>query len=335
MSPHLKHLLQKTSYCNLFLLFFAFSFFTNGQGRPKQKTATLKILTHNVYGVNKNDCAARGKAFGNAVAAAQPAYNIVGLQEYYNVTDADIGSCDRGHLTNAIWSTGRYKNSNNYYRHYPEVSWHPDGGVSLFTLHPVRRFGHWRWSNDNQGRLEAAEGFIFARIEIPFTTVYVDVYVVHVNSGANERERRKSQLQQIARKMTDNKSIYPVIVMGDFNIGGPPSPAGNDGYEDIKQILKNPRDLWLEAHPGEEGFTYDCVNNNAARDQGCTYRERIDFIFLVEHESFTRNLFKVTLPYPDRIKVVKWQIHNERNRFVSDHYGLEATIKITDKRVHR
>ena len=57
--------------------------------------------------LNKLDCDDRAKAFGNQVAHAEPKFNIVGLQEYYNSPDADIGTCNAKHVSNAIWSTGR------------------------------------------------------------------------------------------------------------------------------------------------------------------------------------------------------------------------------------
>jgi hypothetical protein len=65
-------------------------------------------------------------------------------------------------------------------------------------------------------------------------------------------------------------SRNPVLILGDFNIGGPPSGRGNPGYEDIVAILKSPDDLWTSARPREDGYTFDCLVNNTASD--CDYQ---------------------------------------------------------------
>jgi hypothetical protein len=61
-----------------------------------------------------------------------------------------------------------------------------------------------------------------------------------------------------------------VLILGDLNIGGPPSGRGNPGYEDIVAILKSPDDLWTSARPREDGYTFDCLVNNTASD--CDYQ---------------------------------------------------------------
>lgn len=302
----------------------------------------LRILTHNVYGVQEADCSRRARQFGKNVARATPKYDIVGVQEYYNVTDMDIWSCDAGHLTKAIQSTGRYKNSNNYYRFYPEVTWPSvDGGIGIFTVHPIKKFNHWRWSNDNQPWKEGKEGFIFARIEIPYTKITVDTYVVHLNSGSENRGRRKKQLQQLAREIEkqSSKSGNPVIVMGDFNIGGPPSRSGNAGYDDIIEVLRNPQDLWMLANPTDYGFTYDCINNNVAKRSDCKYKERIDFIFAMTDRKLTNSSYRIRIAKKEDVKVVRWtnaadhssNPPNKNKYNVSDHFGLEATLEIWDR----
>jgi endonuclease/exonuclease/phosphatase family metal-dependent hydrolase len=313
--------------------------------------AKLRLLTHNVYGLQGSWCEIRAKEFGRIVANAAPAFDIVGVQEYYNTPDADWSTCDAGPLSKSIWSTGRYRNSDNYYRFYPEVDWKPDGGVGIFTLHPIKKFDDWRWSNDSQGGLKAAEGFIFARIEIPHTGVTVDTYVVHLNSGGDNRARRRGQLEQLAAKIAENSrtSGNPVVVMGDFNIGGPPSFQGNPGYDDIVSILRNPQDLWLSSRPREDGFTYDCSLNNVAAASDCDYRNRIDYIFAVTDPALTNSPYLITVAKQSSVNVARWKVDPDKlsaadkalvDRFggfrngppnVSDHFGLEATIEIRDR----
>jgi endonuclease/exonuclease/phosphatase family metal-dependent hydrolase len=310
--------------------------------------ARLLLLTHNVYGLDEELCAARARDFGWRVAHAQPAYDIVAVQEYYNVPDFDIATCDAGPLSDSIWSTGRYRNSDNYYRFYPEVSWKPDGGVGIFTLYPITKFDDWRWDNDAQGFPKSAEGFIFARIRIPNAGISVDTYVVHLNSGTgrDNYERRRLQLMQLRSKIVElsRGSANPVIIMGDFNIGGPPSNNGNRGYPEIRGILGYPKDLWLEAWPRNSGSTVDCQLNSVLAGSNCDYRERIDYILAVTDPALTTSRFTVTIRKRSDVSVVRWRVQRERLTdlekvlaggrdlpHVSDHFGLEATIEIRDR----
>jgi endonuclease/exonuclease/phosphatase family metal-dependent hydrolase len=309
--------------------------------------ARLRLLTHNVYGLDGSLCAARAREFGRRVAHARPAYDIVAVQEYYNVPDFDIGTCDAGPLSESIWSTGRYRNPDNYYRFYPEVSWQPDGGVGIFTLHAITSFGDWRWDNDSQSSPKSAEGFVFARIRIPQAGISVDTYVVHLNSGGDNYERRRLQLQQLRRKIAElsRSSRNPVLVMGDFNIGGPPSNNGNLGYPEIRSVLGYPQDLWLQAWPRSNGWTYDCELNSVAARSGCAGRERIDYVLVLTDPALTTSPFTVTVARRADVGVVRWRTERERLTelerayadatggppHVSDHWGVEATIEIRDR----
>jgi endonuclease/exonuclease/phosphatase family metal-dependent hydrolase len=184
----------------------------------------LKVLTHNVYGVKKDDCEERADKFGYMVAHAEPPYEIVGVQEYYG----HIATCNPDYLKNAIWSTGRYKNTNNYRLFRPKVRWRANGGIGIFTLFSITKFAAVAWDKQTNRWPKASEGFIFARIKVPNSPIIVDVYVVHVGSGKKNRDKRRSHLEQLAKGIHERsqKSGNPVIVMGDFNIGGPPTYYG-------------------------------------------------------------------------------------------------------------
>jgi hypothetical protein len=128
--------------------------------------------------------------------------------------------------------------------------------------------------------------------------------------------------------------------MGDFNIGGPPSNNGNAGYSDIMDILEKPEDVWMKAHPNEKGFSIDCRVNNVARSMSdnCDYQERIDYIFILTDAKFTNSPYLLKITDKQSVKVVQWKLptdHREyskvkdhRSRYVSDHFGVEATIEI-------
>jgi endonuclease/exonuclease/phosphatase family metal-dependent hydrolase len=317
-----------------------------GQLRGRVR-ARLRLLTHNVYGLPGSLCEARARRFGTRVATAQPAYDIVGVQEYYNVSDLDLKSCDAGPLSKSIWSTGRYRNSDNYYRFYPEVSWKPDGGVGIFTLHQIVKFDDWQWNNDGQGFPKAAEGFVFARIRIPSAGISIDTYVVHLNSGGNNFGRRRLQLEQLRNKIVSlsRESGNPILIMGDFNIGGPPSNNGNSGYPTVRSVLARPQDIWMDNWPRENGWTYDCVANTVAAGTDCESRERIDYLIVATDPALTTSPYLVTTRRRADVSVVRWRVDREgltaaEKLFVdpgqslphvSDHWGLEAVIELRDR----
>lgn len=294
----------------------------------------IKVLTHNVYAFDKKGCKSRARGFGNHVANAARAYDIVAVQEYYD-NFGDFFTCDSKPLSRAIWSTGRYKNKNNYYRFRPSLLLESNGGIGIFTLHPITKFVQEKWRDDKWVRAE--EGFIFARIKVPNTPITLDVYIVHVSSGASsgEKNARRNQLFQLGARIQkySSKSGNPVIIMGDFNIGGPPALdgkggyRGNDGYHNlIMSTFVNPIDIWNTTHPEKEGFTFDGPANNVTSDKS---KYRIDYIFVLTSPIYTNSPYRVSVNKRSDVKLVKWKDSNGRH--VSDHFGLEATLEIRDR----
>jgi endonuclease/exonuclease/phosphatase family metal-dependent hydrolase len=185
------------------------------------------------------------------------------------------------------------------------------------------------------------QGFIFTRIRISGTPVTLDVYVVHPHSEGEgcKLPCHESNMSQLAREIRSHSSTSgnPVLVMGDFNIAA--DPEGNAAYRTIMTHLRNPRDLWREAHPGRpvhEGYTkdpcgaltwYTCVGDG-------TSGKRIDYIFVVEDETLTNSKYRVVIERPDDIRVVKWfELRDEYPflRRLSDHFGVEATLEIQQR----
>jgi len=211
--------------------------------------AQLRILDYNVFGFDSHQCERRARSFGHIVANAEPAYDIVALNEYYNIPLAP-NICGSRHLGDALLCTGRYSHPDNRVVFKPDEGF-PNGGLGLFTFGTICEFHERLWSF--QDSADPRQGVIFARVALPNTTVTLDVYVVHTHSFGDGCDRccHKEQLLELAEFIRTHspRSGNPVIVMGDFNIGGPPACCGNPGYEDITAILGSPRDLWWEAHP--------------------------------------------------------------------------------------
>ncbi len=181
-----------------------------------------------------------------------------------------------------------------------------------------------------------AHGFLFARIFLSRNPdIAVDTYVVHLTStgskgvGRNkcDLECKQGMLDQLREGIHQRSadSGFPVLVMGDFNIGGPfdttdPSIpcAGNDGYGDIMRNLGNPKDLWLEGSStlnGEEGYTHISSENRK--------KMRIDFMFVPSDPYLVNSPYEITHKNPRKIDHV--QLSN------SDHKSIIAELDIRQK----
>ncbi len=348
-------------------------------GQHGNLVKTVRLLTHNV--VTKGEyCDERAKWFGEEVARAVPRYDIVALQEFFHneflFTGINISSCDKKHLIGGITSRGDYQIPythpilgstayvTNGYLFRPDVSFDEpgdlDGGVGTFTLHSFIEVEDWEW--DEAVLACMRQGFTFTRIPITDTEVTLDIYNVHL-CGEASQEALRDELEQLADTISEYSSTSgnPVIVMGDFNIDGPLAVSITPGtlYMDIMDILKNPRDLWLETHPDllagrrKLGITKDDCGKTVSLPSdlyGCQplvgspsdcvcNGERLDYIFVITHPQFKNSRYtlrigpdsNVNYEGDDNVRVVRWFIEQSTLR-VSDHFGLEATIEIHDCR---
>lgn len=299
-------------------------------------------------------CEARLKAFGEAVAIAQPAYDIIGVQEYYNISDFDLKTCDSGPLREGIESTGLYQQPENASLFQPNGEtweWGPetDGGLGIFTRHTIVASQGHEWDETYWFGESPVQGFLFARIEIPGTDIAVDTYVVHTYSSGKDGcgpACHWTALQELAGAIQaySGNSGNPVLIMGDFNIKGPvnagqeePVDCGaydiNDsqfddyvelpphyGYECILMAaLENPRDLWLDNHQDHAAAAgYTSVGGQT----------RIDYLLVPTDASLTDSPYEIFIRNRDDVKVVKW---GTGFGHVSDHFGVEATLEIREK----
>ena len=306
------------------------------EGSPSQGelVATVRVLVYNVYGRKEKDCAERYEALAAEVLAASPPYDIVALQEHWKVPLDPWFTCDAAVMTRALEADGRYAGKGRSIRHLPSSggAFEVAGGNSVFTRHRI--VASHEDSFDN-GRRIPLSGFALARVELS-AGVELDLWDVHLEAASDgcDQPCRKKQAADVAAAVErfsgspgEERSGNPVLVVGDFNVGGPlsvsekPPYAGNAGYDDVLVALRRPRDLWLEGGSGD-GFTYDCANNPT---QTCKGRERIDYMFLPEDPALLAPTAPLVL-VPKTASVVRWK--TPKGRDVSDHYGLDATLEL-------
>jgi len=298
----------------------------------------LRVLTLNMYGLryppqvgwlpDKSDCAGRFKTVAERIRSADPPYDIVAIQELYRVWDLGIIVCDPAPFLNELeaMGTGRLQ----------EILFSPtgrrwqgesDGGMGLLTPHSLEERESLRFEGAG-GTLLAARGVVFGRIAIPHSGTTIDAYVVHLSPGRQQAKERKRELGALT-KLVSAKSLgsgNPVIVLGDFNIAGPPDTGSE--YSTILEELGHPRDMWLVNGSSDSGFTYDCISNATAALRGCDYQVRIDYVWVVTDRALTSSEFRVRPDGDHSIRLVEWNTPGRNGVPVSDHYGLEATLRV-------
>lgn len=326
----------------------------------------VRVLAMNVWGQyddNESKCLARLEFIGEKIANTYPPYNIIGMTEVHpNYSIAS--TCDGERLVKALQINGEYKGNKARWGH-PETRFdHYDGGTSLFATSefPWKPYSEHVERYNPKVRRRTAHGFVHSRISIT-DKLKIDVYVTHIYSdggfwgvGNCDQQCRYRGLEKLAKaihKYSAN-SGFPVLVMGDFNIGGPnPSSQeaeclGNSGYGDIMEVLRNPRDLWIEAHPNQKGSTSGFslskkpFRKGSLRSEG----ERIDYIFVMTDSYFTNSPYELIIKDSENsVELTNWTIPSYRLKLgnssstvfkegpfpVSDHKGIDITLEIREK----
>jgi endonuclease/exonuclease/phosphatase family metal-dependent hydrolase len=313
-------------------------------GQPPEAVGRLRgdvrVMTHNVFGKPSDSaatCRARLSELGRFAARSLPRYDVLAFQENWNSSDGDLASCGADELHKAVVSGGRYSGKKQYYRWYPEgeaQSLEVDGGITTYSEFPISKFTENEWDEiPRTSGFKILHGSVFARIPLQKNGITIDLYNVHLlaRSDGCDRACRRRELEELRREIEVNSksSGNPVVVVGDFNIGGPPSCSGNPGYSDIMEVLDSPRDIWFEAYGQMNGATVDCLNNTTLQAvTGCEGQERIDYIFVGESPALSNSPYRLTLASRNELKLLK--IRTATGWHVSDHFGLAAGFEIRD-----
>ena len=290
----------------------------------------IRVLAMNVFGQDPaffdGDCEERLKKTGEFIADSDPSYTIIGATEVH--PDYFLSTCDGHALVEGIQKNGEYGSGKHKWGHPETSALYYDGGLALFSTsrfdwEPYSKHVH-RYSFNPIVR--TTSGFIFAQIQIS-DDIAIDVYITHLHSKNNwlvecNRNCRYQELEELARGIHERSgsSGNPVLVMGDFNIGGPnPGPdncTGNCGYRDIMDVLRNPRDLWMEkSDPTPPGSTHE--------------GQRIDYMLVMTDPYFSNSEYEIFLSDREGITTVDWKMDDGEP--VSDHLGLSATLEIRER----
>lgn len=311
--------------------------------QPHEQPANVqfRVLTLNMHGLrypprlgwmaDQSYCADRFRTVGAQIRDANPPYDIIAIQELYQAPDLHIITCDPTPFLNALnQHNDRFGQSRRIMFSPKGQTWklEADGGIGFVTPHSIEQFESLRFSGSG-GPFLAARGILYARIILPGLPVRVDAYVVHLSPGRQNAQQRNRELETLSRLIATKSSASgnPVIVLGDFNIEGPPKVG--DEYGTLLRLLGDPQDLWLENHQAEDGgYTYDCLGNAVAALRGCNYQARIDYLWIVTNRMLSNSDYKVKVTGRGNVRRVEWRTNDPKSIPISDHYGVEAFLLI-------
>lgn len=309
-------------------------------------TITIRVLHLNIFGRRENNCVERFREIARRIITANPPYDIISLNEDWDISDDPHFSCGASALWQQLDKVRSFRNTATIVhslRHQPRAQdfLEAGGGNSLLTPHRIIDAHANRYVNS--GNIPIS-GYLLSRVELR-PGVELDVWTTHLEARSDDCDRdcRAEQLSDFGMVSSTlsgvpddgRTSTNPVLILGDFNIGGPmrmgsKSYAGNPGYEDIVESLKSPRDLWLETHAFGDpwfgsGYTLDCkLNGLLASDPDCDYRDRIDYMFVPTHKDYGKPTYRIKAK---SVNVTRWKTQSGLD--VSDHFGLDATLELS------
>lgn len=305
-------------------------------------------------------CQDRIRNIGDRIINPPNDYDIVGVQEWH--PDYFYVSCNGGVFENRIddkysndisaWSVGDAPQGQSWSRYnwgQPESAGQYHGGLGIISKTP------YLWENYSENDFRQASfskpvetlnvhqftpelkprtafGFVYARISLN-SGIAIDTYVVHLTATGEggifspkcNLQCKRGMLEQLKDGIHERSanSGFPVLIMGDFNIGGPSQSGeseecnGNDGYNDIMIQLGNPKDLWLEAHPSSAGATHQWFTDKP---------KRLDYMFVPSDPYLVNSDYEIVIKssIKDNFNIVDWYGN-------SDHHGLEALLEVRKK----
>ena len=203
-----------------------------------------------------------------------------------------------------------------YYREGPdEADLESDGGLLLLSKWPIRTSHSSIFRQCAGNDCYANKGVIFLSVQPTGSPTPCNIFFSHTQDieqpgGESALYAQLTHIGHMVQAFADPAT--PTLIMGDLNI-----PAEVDtNYDQLRQRLGLPVDLWLIDHPRGSGTTFEVDNNfYDDSDDAPSHNSRLDYIFLRPGSDFVP-LLKV-------IEIHKWA-HNGQQ--ISDHYGLQATF---------
>jgi endonuclease/exonuclease/phosphatase family metal-dependent hydrolase len=253
---------------------------------------TLKLLSYNTFGLP----APLGKELKKRFAAIPHAidgFDVVGLQETFTGESQQI--LDSGVYPHAF-RQGRTK----FY--YPQSC-----GLTVLSKHAMAAPSFRPYRKCATSDCLAEKGILFTRIDVPQIGP-VDVYDTHLQAHEPYELTRIEQIKDLVAFVKENDLGNPTFLLGDFNMH-----EDEDAYGHLQEGLA-PVDAYRKANPDGDGFTSGPENPWGS---GKGSPERIDYVFYLPGKAVDVSIVESSVVLKDKP--------------LSDHYGIAATVKLTPK----
>ena len=207
-------------------------------------------------------------------------------------------------LFNPSWASEVKKRTGFSHLIFPKEN----GGLTLYTNYPVKTWGIVQLT---QSPLEDYFRFVlWAQLQINGNRLFV--FVTHFSWMLEDGATRKKQVEEALALIQEKAPKAESLFMGDLN-APPDSP-------EIQALIERGhfRDLFLEKHAHEKGYSWDNRNPYVAGASHLLPDRRIDFILARGSGPLLKNLIScdLVLTQPDA-----------RGIWASDHFGMLAEFE--------
>jgi endonuclease/exonuclease/phosphatase family metal-dependent hydrolase len=275
------------------------------------KASELKVLTLNTWMIPVQRKMARARA--EAIGRELHQYDLAFLQEVFTTGV-------RNTITNNIVDDDLKRR---YFRNLGYLN----SGLVTFSRFEITKSSFMRFADCGGIQCVSAKGVLYLQIKLPSGDL-VDLFNTHLQAYEKDAHIRARQLKKAMDFINrHNDGTNPAIFAGDFNV-----IAEIQEYHGMMGLLGQFKDVWAEINPKDPGYTWDpSINYWAEYDYDeSELLQRIDYIFIRDGQHSKWSIMSAELAYNTE---KEWYgVYKNANQiFVSDHFGVEATLKLIPK----
>jgi endonuclease/exonuclease/phosphatase family metal-dependent hydrolase len=288
------------------------------EDEPEVKSMTMDFVTLNTW-LRTRPIGTQIFERSDRIANSLKDYDVVGLQETF--------SGGAKHIPDKLKKEGTFPYS--FRQSTPRIL--TNSGLTMVSKYPIieKDFQQFTYSTGSDSL--AKKGVMFNRLEVP-NIGQVDVYNTHYNAGGTQKtgffnkiiekfipgwtmatpDVRVTENTDLANFIKKHEKGNPTFITGDFNMN-----ETKIEYQDLKNKI-NMIDSFRLINPDDPGYTADGPNNPHKPDDG---QSRIDYIFYKPGKNVNVEVLQSRLTHNHAID----------GMFVSDHFGVNSTFKLTKK----
>jgi len=309
----------------------------------------VRVLSYNIFLrpplVKNNEDDYKNERLAEFLRSQIDRFDVVCLQEMFNLANyrqqlllriaRERGFPYYAKSVNPHWLSGKFI----------------DAGLVILSRYPILETDGMIYRSGNQIDSWAAKQVIYAKVQVA-PTFFVHVFTTHMQASYYDNHEsinvindkaRATQVQEMADfiKQKTERSPYPVLITGDFNID---SRGENGEYKYMMNTITASKplakDLLKEAdHPITYGDYVEVPHTTepeklvpAPREVVLTHKAdyccglSIDYIILADTEENQREKVMEVVD----TKVEQFFVNQQQFRFsqLSDHYGVSTTLRI-------